>query len=194
MADLNDILNSGKDFFTDKPVARISEYYLSGTLGPAEDYIDWFNHIRNCSETDVIVLRINCFGGDLYTAVQFMRVLQETHAHVIASVEGACMSAATMIFLQAAEYQISAHSAFMFHNYSGGTIGKGGEMIDQLTYERTWSENLLKDVYADFLTQKEIESMLDGKDLWMGEEDVASRLENKAKKIQKELKKVTRKK
>ena len=73
----------------------------------------------------------------------------------------------------------------MFHNYSGGTIGKGGEMIDQLTYERSWSENLLKDVYVDFLTQKEIESMLNGKDLWMNSDEVLHRLELKAKLIAK---------
>jgi len=38
-------------------------------------------------------------GGNLDTAIQFIRVLGETQAEVITSVEGSCMSAATMIFL-----------------------------------------------------------------------------------------------
>jgi len=189
MAELSDLINSGKDYFLDKPINKVSEFYLSGTITSPEDYIDWFNHIRNAGPNDIIYLRINCFGGDLYTAVQFIRVLQETQAHVVASVEGACMSAATMIFLQASEFEISGHSSFMFHNYSGGSFGKGGEMIDQLTYERAWSEDLLKNVYADFLTVKEINSILDGKDVWMDDIEVTKRLESKAKKIQKQIKK-----
>ncbi len=176
-------LFSPKDRFINKSIGNVSDYYLSGYLHKPEDYIEWFDHIRNAAPTDVIVLHINCFGGDLYTAIQFIRVMNECEGTIVASIEGACMSAATMIFLQADEVEISKHSAFMFHNYSGGTIGKGGEMIDQLTYERSWSENLLKDVYADFLTQKEIESMLNGKDLWMNSDEVLHRMQLKVKKI-----------
>jgi len=184
MAEITDLFKT-KESFTDKPLSRISDYYLSGHLDRPEEYIEWFDQIRNAGQNDVIVLHINCFGGDLYTAIQFIRVLQECQGVVVASVEGACMSAATMIFLQADEVEISNHSAFMFHNYSGGTIGKGGEMIDQLTYERSWSESLLKDVYADFLNEKEIESILDGKDLWMSSDEVTKRMQDKAKKIKK---------
>ena len=181
MSDTFAELFSTKDRFINKPIGNVSDYYLSGYLNKPEDYIEWFDHIRNALSTDVIIFHINCFGGDLYTAIQFIRVMNECEATIVASIEGACMSAATMIFLQADEVEVSKHSAFMFHNYSGGTIGKGGEMIDQLTYERSWSENLLKDVYVDFLTQKEIESMLNGKDLWMNSDEVLHRLELKAK-------------
>jgi ATP-dependent protease ClpP protease subunit len=176
-------LFSTKDRFINKSIGNISDYYLSGYLNKPEEYVEWFDHIRNAAPTDIIVLHINCFGGDLYTAIQFIRVMNECEGTIVASIEGACMSAATMIFLQADEVEISKHSAFMFHNYSGGTIGKGGEMIDQLTYERSWSENLLQDVYADFLTQKEIESMLNGKDLWMNSDEVLHRMQLKVKKI-----------
>jgi ATP-dependent protease ClpP protease subunit len=64
----------------------------------------------------------------------------------------------------------------MFHNYSGGTIGKGGEMIDQLLHERKWSEKLLEDIYDGFLSKDEIKAMLDNKDLWMDGEEVVRRV------------------
>ena len=105
-----------------------------------------------------------------------MRVLAETNATTIASVEGACMSAATMIFLVCEQFEVTPHSMFMFHNYSGGTFGKGGEMIDQLQHERTWSANLLREVYSNFLEEEEITSMLDNKDLWMDGQGVIDRL------------------
>ena len=170
-----------KDRFTNKPIGHVHEFYLSGEIESAEEYIEWFDTIRHAGETDIVKIYINSPGGDLFTAIQFMRVLAETSATVVASVEGACMSAATMIFLCAENFEVTPHSMFMFHNYSGGTFGKGGEMIDQLQHERSWSGKLLREVYAGFLTEEEITAMLDNKDLWMDGTDVIKRLENRAK-------------
>jgi len=160
-----------------KPVAQLYEFYLSGPVLDAEEYIEWFDIIRNASEVDTIRIYINSPGGDLYTTLQFLRVMGETAATVVTSVEGACMSAATMIFLHGDMHEVTPHSLFMFHNYSAGTFGKGGEMYDQLQFERTWSENFMTEVYEDFLTKEEIFSMMHNKDIWMGSEEVVVRLE-----------------
>ena len=89
------------------------------------------------------------------------------------------MSAATLIFLSADRFELSDHTMFMFHNYSSGTIGKGGEMYDQITHFRAWSEKLFASFYKDFLTPEEIKSMLDNKDIWLDAEEVAKRLKNR---------------
>ena len=75
---------------------------------------------------------------------------------------------------------------FMFHNYSGGVVGKGGEMLDRLQHERVWSEKLLRDIYQDFLTEEEIQLMLNNKDLWMDGDEVIKRLEAKKAKMEAE--------
>lgn len=160
-----------------KPVAHVHEFYLSGPIQDAEEYIEWFDIIRNASATDTIRIYINSPGGDLFTTLQFLRVMSDTQATVVCSVEGACMSAATMIFLHGHSQEVTPHSLFMFHNYSAGTFGKGGEMYDQLQFERTWSENFMTEVYSDFLTTEEISSMLHNKDIWMGSEEVVKRLQ-----------------
>ena len=159
-----------------KPVAHVHEFYLSGAIQDAEEYIEWFDVIRNASATDTIRIYINSPGGDLFTTLQFLRVMAETDAQIVCSVEGACMSAATMIFLHGHSQEVTPHSLFMFHNYSAGTFGKGGEMYDQLQFERTWSENFMTEVYQDFLTTDEIQSMLNNRDIWMGSEEVVRRL------------------
>lgn len=171
-----------------RPLGFLHTYYISGEITEPSDYTEWFDQIRNAQETDIIKLHINSPGGDLFTAIQFMRVLGETSAHVIASVEGACMSAATMIFLQARQFEISEHSMFMFHNYSGLAFGKGGEMIDQLQHERKWSDNIMRKTYEGFLSKDEIDSMLDNKDIWMSGEEVIKRLEQKQKDAMKTVK------
>ena len=186
-----DIIEIGKPkthsngYFPTKSLSSIHEFYLTGEIGPAEDYVEWFDAIRHSNENDAIKIYINSCGGDLFTAIQFLRVLSDTQATVIASVEGACMSAATMIFLSVDHFEVTPHSIFMFHNYSGGAFGKGGEMIDQLQHERKWSERLMREIYRDFMTNDEIKAMLENKDIWMDGEEVVKRLQTRIQKKEK---------
>jgi ATP-dependent protease ClpP protease subunit len=170
--------------FIDKTLSRVHKFYVN-EINPPHEYNSWFETIRNCPETDVVVLHINSYGGDLFTAIQFMRVLNESKATIVASVEGACMSAATLLFLSANHWEISDHCMFMFHNYSSGAFGKGGEMYDNILHGRVWSEKLLRDIYKDFLTSDEITAILNNKDIWMTGEEVIARLEKKAVKTEK---------
>lgn len=181
---MNKMMNdTGKDKFEGKPIGHVFDLYLCGEILPPENYIDHFEIIRNAGENDVIRLHINSAGGDLSTAIQFNRVIQESQAQICASAEGYCMSAATMIFLAANMFEISDHCFFMFHNYSGGTFGKGGEMYDHIVSERKWSDKLVNKVYHDFLTPSEIKSILDNKDIWMDGDEVKKRLEIKIDKM-----------
>lgn len=165
--------------FVGKPTASVHKFYLSGEIGNPESYISWFETIRNAGENDMIYIHINSEGGNLFTAIQFLRILGETRGTVVASVEGLCMSAATIIFMAAKHHQITEHSIFMFHNYSTTVNGKGGEMFDQIVHFRNWGEIMMRDVYNDFLTNEEIASILEGKDMYMMTKDVASRLEKR---------------
>ena len=175
----------GVNQFT-KSTSSVHEFYLSGEILDSQEYVEWFDTIRNARAADVVYIYINSMGGDLYTTLQFLRIMAESEAHIVTSVEGACMSAATMIFLSGDEYQVTPHSLFMFHNYSAGTFGKGGEMYDQLQFERAWSEKFLGEVYKDFLTEAEIKDMLHNKDIWMTSDEVVKRLSVVLKQREKE--------
>lgn len=174
---LNDLFGLSDGVYSNKAVISLHTIYISGEIEGAEEYSSIFETIRNAPATDVIKIHINSHGGDLFTAVQFMRVMAESEATIVASVEGACMSAATLIFLAAERFEISEHSVFMFHNYSTMMYGKGGELYDNIMHDRQWSENLLRRTYQGFLTEAEIASILDNKDIWMGHEEAGKRLE-----------------
>jgi ATP-dependent Clp protease, protease subunit len=176
--DIEEFNPAGRGFR--KVAATVHEFYLSGFIDEPQEYIEWFDTIRNAGAADVVKIYINSPGGAVDTAIQFMRVLSETNATVVCSVEGSCMSAATMIFLCAQEFEITPHSLFMFHNYSGGIFGKGGEIFDQAVFEREWSQRFLKSIYRDFLTEVEIKSLLDNKDIWLHSDEVLTRCTNLA--------------
>lgn len=171
-----DVLGGKNDTYANKTLAQLHTLYISGEIESPDEYNDVFELIRNANPTDVIKIHINSPGGDLFTAIQFMRVLKESQATVITSVEGACMSAATLIFLSAEQFEISDHSVFMFHNYSTIMMGKGGELYDNILHDRKWSENLLRTEYEGFLTEDEIQSILNNKDIWLDADEAMERL------------------
>ena len=183
--DLTKALLGGPAFYS-RPSSYMHSFYLYD-IGDPEQYTDWLDTIRNATDNDVVKIHINSPGGNLLTTIQIMRALQETLATVICSVEGQCMSAATLLFLCADVVEVSDHSMFMFHNYSGGTFGKGGEMMDQLKYESEWSKKMFSDVYDDFLTEAELESMFNNKDIWMTGEEVTDRVRQRAERLQMRL-------
>lgn len=164
-----------------KTIGHLYEFYISGEIEDPECYIDMFDIARHAQHTDTLKFYLNSCGGNLFTAIQFLRVLMETEAHVVVSIEGAAMSAATLLFLAADSVEITPYSSIMFHDYSGGMWGKGGDMNRQMIHERKWSETLFKEIYEDFLTPTEIDSMLDGKELWMDSDEVLKRMETRSK-------------
>lgn len=160
-------------------VSTLYEFYISGEIGPPEEYIHVFNQIRHAGKDDYVKIYINSGGGDLFSAIQFLRVLSETEALVTVSVEGLCCSAATLIFLSADRFEVTPHSVFMFHTYTSGVWGKGSDQFNQITHERKWSSALLGGVYEDFLTKEEIKEVLDGKDLWMDIHEIVDRMKSR---------------
>lgn len=166
---------------TPKSISQLYEFYISGAITSPENYVDMFDTIRHTRREDEIKIYVNSYGGDLFTAIQFLRVLSEANALVTVSIEGACMSAATLLFLAADQVEITPHSSIMIHDYSGGMFGKGGEMHRQMQHERKWSEALFREIYEDFLTSDEITSVIDGKDIWLDSQEVLDRMQKRAK-------------
>ena len=162
-----------------RPVSNIFDLYLTGPIGDAKDYQDWNQMMRSATENDIVYIHINSGGGEMFTAIQLMRSMQETPACVVASVEGMCMSAATLLFLTADICEISEHSHFMFHTYSSGNWGKGSDQLANVMADDKWARHLFNTVYKGFLDPKEMSAMIDGKDLWMNPAEVGKRLEKR---------------
>lgn len=155
----------------------LHEIYICSEIIEPVHYIDQFNTIRHASEMDTIRIILNTRGGVLATALQFIRAMDESKAHIITSIEGDCMSAGTMIFLAGHEFEIAAHSSIMIHNYTGMLGGKAHEIHSQSDFQKQWAHSLINDIYDQFLTKEEIDLVLDGKDLYLTTDEAAVRCE-----------------
>ena len=184
-----------EDLVLDKPLKIMSapigsEYdvFLYDIREP-EYYQDLFYILKTASENDIINIHINSHGGSADALIQLRTYLRETDATVIAHAEGMVASAGSMLFLSCNAWNVYPNISFMCHNYSSGTSGKGSEMASQIDFEKVWSKELMHDCYAGFLTDKEIDEMLAGKDFWMGSKEVSERLTKLVTYREKEFKK-----
>lgn len=168
-----------------RPYGSVYTYYLCGEIREPQHYVQAFDAIRNAGSSDIVQIVINSGGGDVMTAMQMRQSMFSCQAHIQTIVEGMCASAATMIFLAGDEMIIEPHAMFMVHNYSGGCVGKGHEMAQQITFEAKWASDFMHDIYKDFMTRQEVTSVLEGKDFWMNGTQVLERLESMIKKREK---------
>lgn len=156
----------------------IDVYLNEGIIEPPT-YSELCHKLRKASALDTFNLHINNGGGMIDTAVMIIAAIEESEAHVVAHLTGTVASAATMIALSCDELQISKNLAFMIHNYSAGTMGKGNELKARQKFMDESLERAFNDFYSGFLTEEEIQDVIDGTDIWLGEDEVLSRWNNR---------------
>jgi len=162
-------------------MAMTHRLHLKGPVTDPEDYVEWVECIRDAGEHDTIEFHINSPGGNVYTAIELIHAFADTDAHVHVVLSGIVASAGTILMTVGDSFEISPYTTFMFHNYSGGTIGKGNEMAIKMDYEREWSRMFMHEIYEGLLSTEEIDQLLDGRDFWLSAENVGERLSNMIK-------------
>lgn len=160
---------------------RLTSFYLSKTVDDPAQYTDMIHRIRTAQPQDIITLHLNTPGGRLDTGIQIINAIKDSEAHIIAILDAKAYSLGTLLFLAADEFVIHDNTQFMIHNYSGGTAGKGNEQVAELNATVSWFKKLAKKYYVPFLTEAELEGVLNGKDMWMDSDEVRKRLKNMVK-------------
>lgn len=157
------------------PIGNKFTTYISDIIEP--DYFsDLFYQLASCTDNDVFEITLNSYGGNEDTAIQLYNAICNSKATVIASVSGYCCSAGTIVLLACDGFIINPNSKVMVHSSSGGISGKTHETKAASDFESDWLPKFFKDVYKDFLTEKEIQDILVGKDLWFDGVETIKRL------------------
>ena len=169
---------------------NIVDYFLSETIENKSDYYDFLRAVNATSQYDEIHIHINNYGGDLDAAIQMYHSLVRSGAKIVVYIEGACMSAATVVMMTADVIEFCPWSSIMIHAYSGGDIGKYQEIQSASQFHREWFSNFMNDVYGDFLTKKELAQVLGGKDLWLNADDAMNRFKKIFRKKEREYSRI----
>jgi len=156
---------------------NIYNCYITGDIGSPHNYNELHYVLETAKEGDVVKLHINTGGGYIDSAFQIVDAIKQTKAFVIGHIVGTVASAGTIIALSCHELQVADFTQFMIHNYSTGTQGKGHEVMDYINFNDRNLKEIFKKIYKGFLTDREITNVINGKDMWLGSEDVVKRWE-----------------
>lgn len=149
--------------------------YLTDNIEEPSCYNELCFKLKTASPAEVFTLIINTYGGMLDSALMLVDAIKSSKAKVKAHISGTVASAGTIIALACDELEVADHTAFMIHNYSGGLSGKGHELKAHQEFVDANLNNSFTSLYGGFLSTAEIKKVIDGKDYWMGKDEVLTR-------------------
>ena len=155
---------------------NIFHYYIVDEIGEPHQFLDLINTLKTAEEHDTIFIYLNTPGGSLQTTIQIIGAIRQSDATVVTCLEGEVCSAGTLIFLVGDKHIVNSNCTFMIHNYSQWLGGKGNEVALRVKYSEQYFRKLAFDLYKGFLTDEEIETVMQGKDYWLESEEVTARL------------------
>lgn len=153
--------------------------YLTGAIDEPHNYNEMC-YLLGAADTDTRVdIYLNTPGGIIDSAFMIANSILNSNALVVAHLSGTVASAGTLISMACDEVLPTPHLSFMIHNYSGGMAGKGHEMKARQKFTDDHLNEAFKSFYSGFLTDEEMERVIEGTDLWMGTEEVIERWANR---------------
>ena len=137
-----------------------------------------FNELKSAKENDVLELVIDSGGGFVNEGMQFFNIMLEKFpGRTVAYLNNKGYSMGAMLFSMADKRVAYPYSDFMYHNYAGGAVGKGGEIKARINHISAKLEEFFYDIIVrqGFLSKNEFEQMLVGQDYWMGTKELCKR-------------------
>lgn len=173
-------------YFEQSLTSKAFFFYLSDIVEEPRQYVEMIHVIKMAQQSDVIYLVLNTGGGRLDTGIQIINAMRSSQAKVVAVLESEAHSLGTLLFLAADEFIVHDNCLMMFHNFSGGAVGKGNEIAAQVEATVKWFAKLARDLYHPFLEHDEIDRILKGEDLWMDSDEIRNRLDHMVKMLEQE--------
>ena len=137
-----------------------------------------FNELREAKDNDYLEFMINSGGGFVQEGMQFYNIIQEKfNGRTVAYLDNYGYSMGAMLFSMADKRVIYPYSDFMYHNYSGGAFGKGGELKSRVDHNHERLNEFFHTMIVGqgFLSEDEYQQMLVGQDFWMSAKELCKR-------------------
>ena len=160
---------------------NVTQVYITDSIDEPFLYNELCYLLSTASPAETFHLHLNTPGGHIDSAFMIIDAIKNSKAKVIAHLSGTVASAGTILALSCADLVIADHVAWMSHNYSGGLVGKGHEMKARQEFTDKSLNISFREIHEGFFTDDEITAIIDGKDFWMGKEEIITRWKNKVK-------------
>ncbi len=159
---------------------------IDGSFREPAFYRGVINMLMNASEHDTAAFMINSPGGSLSGLLSLLEAINMTKANTVALIVGAASSAASMFALHCNEVYVGDNATFLCHNISYGTGGKGSDVLAHVQHTSSSASKLLRKTYKHFLSEIEINDMINGKEIYMEADEIVERLRQREELIEAE--------
>ena len=151
-------------------------------------------------EDEVEILLSCCPGGSVDAGDTLLHAMRKCQAHIRIIASGGVHSMGTHILLEADEFELSGGFNALIHCGSNGAYGAVNEYVAKSKFDLEFRTRQFREAYEGFLSDKEIEEVLEGKDIWLDGEGWCSRalarmqyFQSKIDNFKKEAQKASRK-
>ena len=165
---------------TMKPTAYEYEYILDGELEERSQAQEMVTVMRECTESDTVILRINTNGGCVATCAAILDGIDKCAGTVIGYAEGNVYSAGALIFSACDGWGVSVGAGFNFHEGGMGDMGKPSDVDAYVTYHRKRLKILLDHYCSKFLSTSEIKKICNGKEFYLTSQEMIERIKKHA--------------
>lgn len=155
--------------------------HINTEIRNAEHYSQIFDLLLEAGEEDTVHFLIESPGGDLAGLNTLLEGIKMTEAHVVGVIVGAAHSAASILALNCHEVVVCSGAEMLCHAARTGFGGKLADLEAYTSHSKKVTHKLMKESYKGFLTDLELEKVLDGKEMWLDAEEIQDRLEQRAK-------------
>lgn len=147
-------------------------------ISEPSNFSDELDLINGASESDTVVLDLCTPGGDLYTAMLFVRSLNSCAAHTVAIIGPEVASAGSIMALSCREWILDDTSSLMIHTSSYGIMAKDTDIFEHANFSRQQLKRLYENVYSGFLSDEELSDVIKGTPFYFDAEHIAERLDS----------------
>jgi len=151
----------------EEQIIRFHRLYINDFSAVGPELYNIYNTLLDAGQYDNLEVRINSHGGNISELQAFYNIITnyfQERTTTILDPKG--YSCGALMFCLGDIRIVHKHSEIMFHDFSGGTVGSGSEMVEQLTHTVKYIRGLMRDIMSPFLTPEEIELLCQGKTYW----------------------------
>lgn len=158
--------------------------YLHPYIGVVKNYLKLINMLDSAEPEDVFTINISGPGGSADTGLKLLNHMKHTEALVRVIVDSNVSSMSTILAFGGNSLTIRENVVFMWHVGSIGFFGdvKISDLNSSMKSEEESYRQILKAYCSRVLSKKEINDIVNGKDIYLTGEEVTARLARTKKK------------
>jgi ATP-dependent protease ClpP protease subunit len=158
-------------FITKKENSITYDVFIDQEVFEPAHYRDLILCLHYAEKQDIFIFHINTNGGNLFSAVEIYNAIKNTKAQTIADLYKG-FSAGALITIGCQKIILNDFAIMMIHNFSQGVSGNIFDIKEELIFSKKLNDFLVEVAFGEFLDKEEIKEVLNGKNLWLSEDQL----------------------